>query len=276
LSNLAFAIIALFISFLAGVFGSLTGLGGGLLIVPLLNLGFGIDLHHAIGTSLISIIATSCASSIKYISYGFVNLRLAMLFGIPMTLGSIFGALIAFEISTKVISLVFGIVLFASALFNFLKRNSQYQIIEKDHYATFFKLNSSYLESGKSVEYNLRHIPFGTLLMFIGGALSSLLGIGSGVINVPTLENLMKLPLRVSAGTSTLMIGVTAIAGIGLYLPYGYVDPIITFPVVLGILLGSFIGSALMKNLKVKLLRQIFIIFTVIIAYKMVYNAFQK
>ncbi len=276
MSNLAFTIIALFVSFLAGVFGSLTGLGGGLLIVPLLNLGFGIDLQHAIGTSLISIIATSCTSSIRFISYGFVNLRLTMLFGITTTLGAVFGALIAFEISTKVISFVFGVVLFASALFNFFKRNSQYQIVEKDPCATFFKLNSSYLEAEKSIDYNLRHIPLGTLMMFIAGALSSFLGIGSGVINVPTLENLIKLPLRVSMGTSTLMIGVTAIAGIGLYLPYGYIDPIITFPVVLGILLGSFIGSVLMKNLKVKLLRQIFITFTIIIAYKMIYNGLQK
>jgi uncharacterized membrane protein YfcA len=272
LNHLIFTLITFLGAILAGFFGSLTGLGGGLLLIPLLTLVCDVDIHYAIGTSLISIIATSSGAAQSYIKDGLVNMRLAMFLGIPTTIGAISGAFLAAYISKTEISIIFGVVLFATSLFILFKNGSVFKEHPKDPIATKFKLNDSYKTLKGNIEYNVQSVPIGVILMVFAGMLSTLLGIGSGVLKVPALDNCMKLPYKVSTGTSTLMIGVTALAGVWLYIPRGYINPLITFPTVLGILLGSFIGAKLMPYIKTRNLKILFSIFAMAIAIKMVVN----
>lgn len=272
MSNLTFTAIALFGSIIAGFIGSLTGLGGGLLLVPLLTVVGGVDIHYAIGTSLISIIATSSGASQNYLKAGLVNIRLAMYLGIPTTLGAIIGAFIGLGSSKDFISIFFGAVLFITAVFILLKTNALPKKVSQDPLATFLKFNSCYVSNKETLTYNVKSVPIGTLLMFFAGILSSLLGIGSGVIKVPALDNCMKLPYRVSTATSTLMIGVTAIAGVWIYIPKGYIDPLITFPTVLGVLFGAYVGAKVMPYIKTRNLKILFALIAMIISLKMVYN----
>jgi uncharacterized membrane protein YfcA len=272
-SNLSFTAIALFGSIIAGFIGSLTGLGGGLLLVPLLTIIGGVDIHYAIGTSLISIIATSSGASQNYLKAGLVNIRVAMYLAIPTTLGAIIGAFIGIGSSKDVISIIFGTVLFITAIFILFKTNSLPKKYPQDFLATFLKLNSYYISNKETLKYNVQSVPIGTLMMFFAGILSSLLGIGSGVIKVPALDNCMKLPYRVSTATSTLMIGVTALAGVWIYIPKGYIDPLITFPTVLGVLFGAYVGAKVMPYIKTRNLKILFAFVAMIIAIKMVMNA---
>lgn len=273
MTNLIFTLIVFLGSSIAGFIGALTGLGGGLLLIPLLTIVCGVDIHYAIGTSLLSIIATSSGAAQSYIKEGLVNIRLAMLLGIPTTLGAIAGSFIATEISKNMISLIFGIVLFATAVFIIFKNNTPFKLFPKNPLATRLKLNDSYQSPKGRIEYNVRSLPMGIILMLLAGVLSTLIGIGSGVVMVPALDNCMKLPYRVSTATSTLMLGVTALAGVWLYIPKGYINPLITFPTVIGILMGSFIGAKSMPFIKTKNLKIIFAVMAMLIACKMVYNA---
>ncbi len=237
--------------------GSLTGLGGGVVLIPLLTLGFGVDFRYAVGASLVSVIATSSGAAASYVREGFTNLRIGMFLEVATTVGALAGAGLAGVISTSALAVVFGAVLLYSAYSSFRPR-PEHVVHHPDPLAGKLRLDGSYPIPGGECEYNVQHVPLGFGLMFGAGTLSGLLGIGSGAVKVLAMDQAMCLPFKVSTTTSNFMIGVTAAASAGIYLARGYIDPGIAMPVVLGVLGGATLGARLLARAEPRLLRLVF------------------
>ena len=258
-------------SLLAGFFGAMTGLGGGVIIVPMLTLALGVNIRYAVGASLVSIIATSSGAAAAYVREGYTNIRVAMFLEIATTFGALLGAFVASRIPTAAISIIFGIVLIYSA---FLSRHPPRRTgAEKSGVvAAKLRMESDYPSSEGRISYHVGNVPAGFGIMFVAGGLSGLLGIGSGAVKVLAMDRAMKLPFKVSTTTSNFMIGVTAAASAGAYLHLGYIDPGLAMPVMLGVLLGSGVGArALVKTKPVKL-RTLFSVIIAVMALEMIYN----
>jgi uncharacterized membrane protein YfcA len=255
-----------------GLLGSLTGLGGGIIIVPMLTLLFGVDIRYAIGASLVSIIATSSGAAAAYVREGYTNIRVGMLLEIATTIGAILGALIAGHVSTSVVAVVFAIIMLISAL------NAQRATSERvppelsDPLAVKLKLPSDYPSSGGKLTYGVQHVAAGFGIMGIAGVLSGLLGIGSGIVKVVAMDQGMKLPFKVSTTTSNFMIGVTAAASAGVYLHRGYIHPVVAMPVMLGVLSGALLGARILPKAPTRHLRTIFKALLVVMAVQMLYK----
>nr|WP_295872839.1 sulfite exporter TauE/SafE family protein [uncultured Chitinophaga sp.] len=269
---LSFTLILLAGAFLAGLLGSLTGLGGGVVIIPLLTLGFHVDIRYAIGTALIASIATSSGSASAYVKEGITNIRLGMFLEIATTTGAVVGALIAVFIPTNVVAIIFGCVLIFSALMSFRKKSEAVSDDDVSKLARDLKLNGTYPSGGEVVSYKVRHVPGGYFMMTFAGVMSGLLGIGSGALKVLAMDNIMRIPFKVSTTTSNFMIGVTAAASAVVYLQRGYVSPGLCMPVVLGVLLGAFGGSRLLVKANTKWLRIVFGVVITFLALQMIYN----
>jgi uncharacterized membrane protein YfcA len=272
LSSLLFTLIVFGSSFAAGLLGALTGLGGGVIIIPLLTLGFGINIKYAVGTSLIAVIATSSGAAASYVKNGISNIRIGMFLEIATTIGAISGAHIAGLVSTEVVAVTFGIVLIFSAFISGRRKEEFATGAEKNKTASYLRLNGKYTLEQKEVQYTVKNVPGGFGVMYIAGALSGLLGIGSGAFKVIAMDYIMKLPFRVSTTTSNFMIGVTAAASAGIYLQKGYIDPGLSMPVVLGVLPGALIGSKLLVRFRTKWLRIMFAIVITILGIEMIAN----
>jgi hypothetical protein len=244
-------------AFAAGLVGSLTGLGGGVVIVPLLTLAFGVDIRYAIGASLVSVIATSSGAAIAYVREGFTNIRVAMLLEVATTVGASLGALVATAISSHVIAVIFGLVLLSS-VYPSGRTRAPSREGEPDRLATRLRLHGRYPAREGDQRYQVRSVPLGFGLMGIAGALSGLLGIGSGAMKVLAMDQAMHLPFKVSTTTSNFMIGVTAAASAGIYLNRGYLDPGLAMPVMLGALLGALAGTRLLGRARSRALRLLF------------------
>jgi len=265
----------------AGFIGSLTGLGGGVVIVPLLTIGFGIDIRYAIGTSLISVIATSSGAASAYVKEGILNIRIGMFLEIATTLGAIAGAAIAFFAPTHAIAVIFGFVLLYSAISSFLKRNEQKNEdnlpeMKPTRMIELLKAKGTYPTSNGLKEYTLQHLGGGFIVMGLAGILSGLLGIGSGALKVIAMDSIMKIPFKVSTSTSNFMIGVTAAASAGIYLNRGYIDPVLAMPVMVGVLIGSLIGAKFLLKSQTKSIRTVFAIVITLLALEMIYNGLAK
>lgn len=262
-------------SLAAGFLGSLTGLGGGVVIVPLLTLALGVDIRYAIGASLISVIATSSGAASAYVKEGFSNIRIGMFLEIATTLGALFGAFLASIISTQVIGLIFGVVLIYSAYESVHPQRETpcEEGTPRDKLATLLKMHGTYPAPEGDKRYCVRAVPLGFSLMVGAGTLSGLLGIGSGALKVIAMDQAMRLPFKVSSTTSNFMIGVTAAASAGIYLSRGYVDPGLAMPVVLGVLAGSFLGARVLASARTRLLRKVFGAVVVLLALEMIYNS---
>ena len=226
-------------SLAAGFLGALTGLGGGVVIVPLLTLAFGVDIRYAIGASLVSVIATSSGAAAAYVKEGFANLRIGIFLEMATTVGALTGASLAAELPTKVVAIIFGVVLATSAFFSSRPRRPGADQEKPDPLASWLRLDGVYPGPTGPVHYSVRRVPSGFGLMFVAGTMSGLLGIGSGALKVLAMDQLMRLPFKVSTTTSNFMIGVTAAASAGVYLNRGYLDPGLALPVVLGVLPGA-------------------------------------
>ncbi len=250
-------------SLLAGLLGSLTGLGGGVVLVPLLTIFFKVDIRYAIGASLVSVIATSSGSAAAYVKEGFSNIRIGMFLEIATTIGAVCGAFLAAKVSTSAIAIIFGLVLLYSAYLSRKPRSASDRNVPPDALATRLRMNGSFPDAGGLRHYNVQRVPAGFSLMFGAGALSGLLGIGSGAVKVLAMDHAMKIPFKVSTTTSNFMIGVTAAASAGLYLKRGYIDPGLAMPVMLGVLAGSLWGTRILVKAETKWLR---LIFSVVIA----------
>ncbi len=262
-------------SLLAGFLGALTGLGGGVVLVPALALVFGVDIRYAIGTSLVSVIATSSGAAAAYVKEGYSNVRIGMLLVIATTLGALAGALLATHVSTQTIAIVFGLVLIYSAYQSFLETEPHVrECLDPDPLATRLKLNGDYPVGNLRQRYCVQNVPTGFRLMFWAGALSGLLGIGSGAVKVIVMDRAMRIPFKVSTTTSNFMIGVTAAASAGVYLSRGYIDPGLAMPVVLGVLTGSLLGTRVLVRSRVRTLRRVFASVIFLLALEMLFNGF--
>ena len=261
-------------SLLAGFLGALTGLGGGVVIVPVLALFFKMDIRYAIGASLVSVIATSSGAAVAYVREGLSNIRIGMFLEVATTLGACYGAYLATRVSTHWIAIVFGVVLLYSAIASFRQREESVPEAAKvpNALATKLELNGVYPGPQGGGTYTAQRVPLGFGTMFGAGTLSGLLGIGSGAVKVLAMDQAMKLPFKVSTTTSNFMIGVTAAASAGIYLSRGYIDPQIAMPVMLGVLGGSLIGTHFLIKAKVKTLKLLFAIVIVLLGCEMIFN----
>ncbi len=259
-------------SFLAGLLGSLTGLGGGVIIVPLLTLVFGVDIRYAIGASLVSVIATSSGAAAAFLKEGFSNIRVGMFLEVATTVGALCGAYLATRIPTAAIAIIFGIVLLYSA-WTSIKPVTEVPIQETEgRFARLLKLDGTYPTPEGIRAYHVRGVPLGFGLMYVAGALSGLLGIGSGAVKVLAMDRTMSIPFKVSTTTSNFMIGVTAAASAGIYLRRGYLDPGLAMPVMLGVLLGALVGARILPEAKVRTLRIVFSIAIAAVAIEMIFK----
>jgi uncharacterized protein len=256
----------------AGFLGALTGLGGGVVIVPLLTLVFGVDIRYAIGASLVSVIATSSGAASAFVREGYSNIRIGMVLEIATTLGALGGAYLGGVLQSSVIAIVFGLALLYSAYLSLRARAEHEPANTSDALAIRLRLPSRYPVDGELVEYGVRNVPAGFGLMGVAGVLSGLLGIGSGAVKVLAMDQAMKLPFKVSTTTSNFMIGVTAAASAGVYLRRGYIDPGLAMPVVLGVLVGSLAGAHVLGRAAPRVLRLIFGIVIFVLAMEMIFN----
>jgi uncharacterized membrane protein YfcA len=260
----------------AGLLGSLVGLGGGIVVVPLLTLVYHVDIRIAIGASIISTIATSSGAAAAYVKEGISNIRVGLFLEIGTTLGAITGAYIAGLVSIRILYLLFGVVLAVSA----------YQMIRggyhdrklasnsTDVWADKLRLHDSFYDRGTqtTVAYKVANTKLGLGLMYVAGAVSGLLGIGSGALKVPAMDLAMHLPMKVSSATSNFMIGVTAAASAGIYFLRGDVNPFIAGPTALGVVIGALLGARLLPKMDASKLRGIFVVILVIVALQMLYK----
>jgi uncharacterized protein len=259
-------------SLLAGFLGALTGLGGGVVIVPLLAVIFHVDIHYAIGAALVSVIATSSGAASAYVREGYSNIRVGMFLEMATTMGALVGASLVLYLHASVIEVIFGLVLIYSALVSFHEGSPSKHDQGPDRIATWLRMDSTYPTSAGFESYHVRGVPMGFLLMVVAGLLSGLLGIGSGAVKVLAMDKAMKLPFKVSTTTSNFMIGVTAAAGAGIYLSRGYIDPGLAMPVMLGVLAGSLTGARVLAGAKVRVLRIVFAVVIGALAIEMIYS----
>jgi uncharacterized membrane protein YfcA len=259
-------------SFLAGLLGALTGLGGGVVLVPMLTILFGVDIRYAIGASLVSVIATSSGAAAAFVREGYSNIRIGMFLEVATTIGAIFGAMIATHVPTATLAITFGVVLLFTSYFSLRPHAADVFDPTPDRLATTLRLNGSYPTPTGPAAYNVRHVPAGFGLMFVAGSFSGLLGIGSGALKVLAMDQAMRIPFKVSTTTSNFMIGVTAAASAGIYLNRGYIDPGIAMPVMLGVLAGSMLGARILMGARTRWLRWVFGGVVVLLSLEMIYN----
>ena len=259
-------------SLAAGFVGSLTGLGGGVVIIPLLTIAFGVDIRYAIGASLVSVIATSSGAASAYVREGFSNIRIGMLLEIATAAGALLGAAIAAYVPTAALGILLGLVLIFSVFAPANKDVAGEPLQEPNSLGFRLQLNSAYPHNGVMQEYSVKRVPLGFGLMGIAGMLSGLLGIGSGAVKVLAMDLAMGLPFKVSTTTSNFMIGVTAAASAGVYLHRGYIDPGIAMPVTLGVVAGSLTGARLLAGVQIKTLRMFFRAVIFALGIEMIYN----
>jgi uncharacterized protein len=269
---LEFTGVVAVVSFVAGLLGSLTGLGGGVVLVPLLTIFFHVDIRYAIGASLVSVIATSSGAAAAYVKEGFSNIRIGMFLEIATTFGALCGAFLATWIPTSILAIIFGAVLLYSAFLSRKPRTQAQRNLPPDPLATRLRLNGSFPDLGGERSYNVQRVPAGFGLMYGAGALSGMLGIGSGAVKVLAMDQAMQVPFKVSTTTSNFMIGVTAAASAGVYLGRGYVDPGLSMPVMLGVLGGSLLGSRILVRAETKSLRLVFSAVILVLGLQMLYK----
>jgi len=259
-------------SFFAGLLGALIGLGGGIIVTPLLVLVFGIDIRYAMGAALCSVIATSSGAAAAYLRDGISNMRIGLFLCIATTIGAVCGALLAVVLDPDVLSIVFGAALLATVFLSLRKKSESRLLPENsDPLALRLDLPGEMPDGqGEKSLYGVARVIPGFCVMWIAGVLSGLLGIGSGAFKVVAMDQIMRLPFKVTTATSNFMIGVTAAASVGIYLKKGYLDPALVSPVALGVLAGAFFGAKLLTVAPVKLLRVIFLAAVSVIAVQMI------
>lgn len=274
MSVLLFTLIVLAGAFLAGLIGSLTGLGGGVIIIPLLTLVLGVDIHYAIGASIISVIATSSGSAAAYVREGITNVRIGMFLEIATTVSAVIGAVVTVFIDPNYIAIIFGSILLLSSAMMIRKKVDRSDNDTSGRLAIFFKLNGSYPTETGIKKYAVHNVGGGFFMMFIAGIVSGLLGIGSGALKVIAMDNIMRIPFKVSTTTSNFMMGVTAAASAVVYLHRGQIDPGIAMPVAVGVLLGATIGSKILIRVKADRLKVVFAAVVTFLALQMIYNGY--
>ena len=269
---LAFTLILLLGAYCAGLLGSLTGLGGGVVVIPLLTLVLGVDFHYAVGAALVASIATSSGSGSAYVKEGITNIRLGMFLEIATAIGAVCGAAVAIYLNNNFIAILFGCVLVLTAVMQ-QRRKSDHDGVVGSEAARRLRLYGTWPQKDGSLKaYELRHVGGGFGVMYIAGVLSGILGIGSGVLKVIAMDGIMKVPFKVSTTTSNFMMGVTACASAVVYVQRSQIEPGIACPVMIGVLCGALTGARLLKTLDVRLLRRIFCVAILLVALNMIWQ----
>jgi uncharacterized protein len=273
---LEFTPIVFAVSMVAGFLGALTGLGGGVIVTPALTLLLGVDMRYAIGASLVSVIATSSGAAAAFVREGFSNIRIGMFLEVATTFGALLGAFLAARIPTSALAVIFGLVLLHAAWQSTQKPSADPRPEAADPLARVLKLDSTYPTPDGLKHYEVRHVKTGFGIMIGAGALSGLLGIGSGALKVIAMDRAMRVPFKVSTTTSNFMIGVTAAASAGVYLSRGYIDPGLAMPVMLGVLAGSILGAKQLIGARTAVLRWVFAAVVGIMAMEMIWSGIGK
>lgn len=274
MTPLEYVLSLLAISVAAGFFGSLVGLGGGIVVVPVLTLLYGIDIRFAIGASIVSVIATSSGAAAAYVRQRMTNLRAAMLLELGTTTGAVSGAFLAGVLHGRWLYILFGLLTAFSSWAMMRKPDGFAEPVPLDAWADRLKLHGRYFDESldRDIAYRVTHVRLGLFLMYLAGAVSGLLGIGSGVFKVPALDLAMRLPLKVSTATSNFMIGVTAAASAGVYFARGDIDPFIAAPVAMGVVLGATVGSYALAKTDNRLLRIVFVLILLVVSAQMIWK----
>jgi uncharacterized protein len=270
MTNAEFAPIVFTAALLGGFVGSLTGLGGGVIITPVLTLFLGVDMRYAMGASLIAVIATSSGAAAAYVRDGYSNIRIGMFLEIATTAGALAGAFLASHVPTRILAVIFGVMLVQAAWQAAHEHKRSTKALPPDPLARSLRLNGAYRTSEGQESYEVHRVKTGFGLMFGAGVVSGLLGIGSGSLKVIAMDQAMQIPFKVSTATSNFMIGVTAAASASVYLSRGYVNPGIIMPVMLGVLAGSMVGARYLAKLGVPLLRKGFAVVVGLVAVEMI------
>jgi uncharacterized membrane protein YfcA len=259
-------------SVVAGIFGSMLGLGGGTIIVPVLTLGLGIDIHHAIGAAIVSVIATSSGAAAAYLRDHLSNVRIGMFLEMATTAGAVSGAFLAGIVNSAFLYVIFALVLAYSAYMMYRRRAEEVPAhFPMGRWAKALHMQGEYYDPAleRTVTYNVKGARVALPLMYVAGVVSGLLGIGSGVLKVPAMDIAMRLPMKVSTATSNFMIGVTAAASAGVYFARGDINPVIAGPVALGVLCGALIGTHWMMRARSSSLRKVFVIVLAVVSLQM-------
>jgi uncharacterized membrane protein YfcA len=254
----------------AGAFGGMLGIGGSLILVPVITLFLDVPMKTAIGASIVSIIGTSSAAQIVYVRRRLTNTRLGVAVELVMVFGAVAGALVGVLISPSVLQGLFGAILLWAAWS--MSRGGR----ESDHDPACGILRCTYRDesSGQAVSYGVQRLRLGLGMTFVGGNLSGLLGLGGGVVTVPVTSLVMRVPLKAAIATSNFAIGATAAASAVIYFGHGFMDPRVAAPAALGILIGALIGPRVGSRLSSRALRIIFTVVQVVFAGQMIWKAF--
>ena len=269
--------LLLAISVVAGFIGAMTGMGGGVVLVPALTF-FGVDMKHAIAASMVSVIATSSGSAAAYVRDHITNLKVGMFLEMFTILGALLGASITLASGTGILAVLFGIVLMASAAMLFLMRSvERTAVVAQDRVSRWLELVGSYYDQAahRTIEYKAVRAYLGGPLMFVAGLIAGLLGIGAGALKVLIFDLGMGLPTKVSTTTSNLIIGVTALAGSSVYLSAGLIDPSLAAPIMLGVVVGALIGTKLLVRLRNSSVRWFFMAVLLLLGVEMVMRGIQ-
>jgi hypothetical protein len=264
-------LVLFLIGMIVGCFGSLLGIGGGILLIPLMTMFLGVPIKTAIGTSAMCVVATSCAASVVYLKRGLTHTRLAIVLEITTTAGALAGGITAVLINPNLLALFFGVILVYMAL-SMRRLNRESTTVDAGGI-----LKTSYVDpqTGCIVRYGVHKLPAGMGMSFFAGNISGLLGVGGGIIKVPIMSLTMGVPLRASIATSNFMIGITAATSAIIYYARGLVDPAIAVPAALGVFAGAQIGTRIGGKLNSGKLRLIFQIVMLVFAIDMFYEAFK-
>lgn len=274
MEQLVYSLMLVVVSLFAGLVGALTGLGGGIIIVPALTLLFDVPIPYAITTSLIAVIGTSSGAASAYVKEGYTNLQVGMFLQIATSLGAVLGAVVILwmNVPTDLLGIVFGLVLIVTAILTMQAKADHREAVVRGSLSEKLQLYGAFPVNGVQEKYGSANPILGSVVMSVAGFLSGLLGVGGGVFKVLAMDNVMRLPFKVSTTTSNFMIGVTAVSSAIIYLANGYVVPLLAAPVLIGIIIGSFLGAKILNKINVKLLKQIFAVIVVVIALYMIYN----
>jgi len=268
-----FSVAVLFTSVGAGAVGSILGLGGGILLVPILTIFYGVDLHYAMGASIISVVAASFDEAASYLRTGLSNLRIGLFLVLATISGALVGALLAGVVPVRALELILGLALSYSAFTTVRQLHDELpERLSEDRFALRFDLEGRYhdLRLGREVAYRAQRVAPGFVAMFGAGVLSGMLGIGSGAFKVLAMDYLMRLPMKVSTATSNFMIGLTAAATAGIYWSRGDINVLIAAPVAIGVLAGAYLGTMLMARMRNTTVRKLFLPIVVYLALSMI------
>jgi uncharacterized membrane protein YfcA len=267
------------VSVAASALGGMLGMAGGIFIVPLLTIFGHIEIHKAIGASIVSVIACSCGGAAPFLKSRLTNIRLAIVLETATTTGALTGVLLAGIVPVSYLYLLFAVILFLSAHQMLARRRNPVPASAQagaGYGNNTLRLDSSYpdREMGRDVLYRVHRVGFGMLLMYGAGLISALLGIGSGVLKIPAMDTAMRLPIKVSSATSNFMIGVTAAASAGVYFMRGSIVTEIAGPVAFGSVLGAIIGARILLIISNDKLRLLFVLILVLLGVQMLLTLF--